>query len=100
MPGFGSYRQNRGSIGIAIGQDGRPAKGIVLTAYPLGVPLRTALPATRTNEAGEYRFENLPWWGRYTFYAESEVRSRPMRSRYLHRTDSRDFRHPFGQHPV
>jgi TonB family protein len=58
--------------GIAIGQDRQPAKGIVLTAYPLGVPLGTALPATRTNEAGEYRFENLPWWGRYTVYAEDE----------------------------
>jgi TonB family protein len=58
--------------GIAIGQDGQPAKGIVLTAYPLGVPLGTALPATRTNETGEYRFENLPWWGRYTVYAEDE----------------------------
>ncbi len=58
--------------GIAIGQDGQPAKGIGLTVCPLGVPLGTALPHTKTNDAGEYRFENLPWWGRYTVYAEDE----------------------------
>jgi hypothetical protein len=58
--------------GIAIGQDGQPAKGIALTACPLGVPLGTALPTTKTNNTGEYRFENLPWWGRYTVYAEDE----------------------------
>lgn len=58
--------------GTAIGQDGQPAKGIVLTAYPLSVPLGTALPSTKTNGTGEYRFENLPWWGKYTVYAEDE----------------------------
>jgi hypothetical protein len=58
--------------GIAIGQDGQPAKGIGLTAYPRGVALGTALPLSKTNDAGEYRFENLPWWGRYTVYAEDE----------------------------
>jgi hypothetical protein len=45
--------------GTAIGQDGQPAKGIVLTAYPLGVPLGTALPSTKTNGTCEYRLENL-----------------------------------------
>jgi hypothetical protein len=30
------------------------------------------LPRTKTNDAGEYRFEKLPWWGRYTVYAEDE----------------------------
>jgi hypothetical protein len=58
--------------GIAIGQDGQPAKRIGLTAEPLGVPLSAALPHTRTNDAGEYRFENVPWWGRYTVYADDE----------------------------
>jgi hypothetical protein len=58
--------------GIAIGQDGQPAKGIGLTASPLGVVLAAVLPHTKTNDAGEYRFENVPWWGRYTVYAEDE----------------------------
>ena len=58
--------------GIAIGQDGQPAKGIELNAQPLGVLVfRTMLAHSRTNDAGEYRFENLDW-GRYTVYAEDE----------------------------
>src|ERR1700724_718813 len=63
----------KGAIyGIAIGQDGQPAKGIGLTASPLGVALAAVLPHTRTNDAGEYRFENVPWWGRYTVYGDDE----------------------------
>ena len=63
----------KGAIyGIAIGQDGLPAKGIGLTAEPLGVGLGAKLPHTRTNDAGEYRFENVPWWGRYTVYGDDE----------------------------
>jgi hypothetical protein len=58
--------------GTAIGQDGQPAKGLGLTADPLGVPLGAILPHIRTNDKGEYRFESLPWWGRYTVYAEDE----------------------------
>jgi len=63
----------RGMIyGIAIGQDGQPAQGIGLTASPLKGALATVLPHAKTNDTGEYRFENLPWWGRYTVYAEDE----------------------------
>jgi hypothetical protein len=58
--------------GIAIAQDGQPAKRTGLTAEPLGVALGAALPHTRTNDAGEYRFEKVPWWGRFTFYADDE----------------------------
>ena len=58
--------------GIAIGQDRQPAKRIGLTAVPLGIALAARLPHTRTNDAGEYRFENVPWWGRYTVYADDE----------------------------
>ena len=57
---------------IAIGQDGLPAKRVGLTAEPLGVGLGAMLPHTRTNNAGEYRFENVPWWGRYTVYGDDE----------------------------
>lgn len=58
--------------GVAIGQDGQPAKRIGLTAMPLGVGLGAVLPHTRTNDAGEYRFENVPWWGKYTVYGDDE----------------------------
>jgi hypothetical protein len=68
----GEPRPNGVIYGVAVGEDGQPAKGIGLTAYPLGVALGAALPHTRTNDAGEYRFVNLPWWGRYTVYAEDE----------------------------
>jgi hypothetical protein len=30
------------------------------------------IPHVRTNNKGEYRFENPPCWGRYTVYAEDE----------------------------
>ena len=62
-----------GSIyGVAITSDGQPAKRLGLTAVPLGVPLSTVLPHTTTDDRGEYRFVDLPWWGRYTVYAEDE----------------------------
>jgi hypothetical protein len=61
---------NRGVIyGTVIAQDGTPAKGLTLNARPLGVALGMALPWTKTNDAGFYRFEQLAW-GRYTVYAE------------------------------
>ena len=60
---------NKGVIyGIAVTRDGIPAKGLTLNASPLGVPLGMALPWTKTNEGGFYRFEHLPL-GRYTVFA-------------------------------
>ena len=58
--------------GSVIGEDGTPAKGITLVAGPLGVGLGARLPSTKSNDAGEYRFSNLPWWGRYSVYAEDD----------------------------
>jgi hypothetical protein len=43
-------------------QDGRRPDGAV----------DVAPPHARTNDSGAYRFEKLPWWGRYTVYAEDE----------------------------
>ena len=65
-------RPNGVIYGTVIGPDGQPAKAIGLTAHPLGVALAAVLPRTGTNEKGEYRFQNVPWWGRYTVYAEDE----------------------------
>lgn len=58
--------------GSVIGQDGKPAKGIGLEALRLGVPLAGRLPFTRTNDVGEYRFEKIPWWGKYSVRAEDD----------------------------
>jgi hypothetical protein len=58
--------------GTVIRQDGMPSIAIRLVAEPLDGALSTVLPHTTTNDTGEYRFENLPWWGRYTVYADDE----------------------------
>ena len=64
--------QAKGTIhGVATDQSRQPAKRIGLTASPLA-GLAALLPHTRTNDAGEYRFENLPWWGKYIVYADDE----------------------------
>ena len=57
--------------GIVSDQDGRPAKSIGLTASPLDAALGTILPRTQTNDAGEFRFENLGY-GRWTVLPEDE----------------------------
>ncbi|HEV2322516.1 MAG TPA: carboxypeptidase-like regulatory domain-containing protein [Terracidiphilus sp.] len=57
--------------GTATAQDGTPAKGLILNAEPLGVILATALPWTKTNGTGAFRFENLPL-GRYTVFAQDK----------------------------
>lgn len=58
--------------GVVVTSVGEPAKGLNLKAMPLGVELDTALPHAQTNDKGEYRFENLPRWGKYTVYADDE----------------------------
>lgn len=58
--------------GTVVGQDGKPAKGVGLDAWPLGVPLAAKLPHTRTNDVGEYRFEQIPWWGKYSVHGEDD----------------------------
>jgi hypothetical protein len=62
-----------GSVqGVVITSKGEPARRLTLTAMPLGVELSTAIPHTKTNDQGEYRFEKLPWWGKYTVFADDE----------------------------
>lgn len=64
----------KGTIyGVVFNQDGSPAKGIGLTADPVGVGLAAALPHTKTNDAGEFRFESVPWWGKYTPSSSSAI---------------------------
>jgi len=64
---------NRVIYGLVVDQEGQPAKAIKLIAFPLGVPLATTLPYTRTDQDGRYRLTDIPWWGRYTVYAEDEA---------------------------
>ena len=58
--------------GVVFTSEGEPAKLLTLKAMPVGVGLGTALPQTKTNDRGEYRFENLPWWGKYNIFADDE----------------------------
>ena len=63
----------KGTIfGTVIDHDDQPAKHLGLVAQPLGVALATMLPHTRTDDEGKYRFENVPWWGSFTVFAEDE----------------------------
>jgi hypothetical protein len=57
---------------MAFDHDGRPAKEIGLTARPLGVGLGAKLPRVTSNDKGEYRFDGLPGWSRYTVFCENE----------------------------
>jgi len=65
-------RPNGSIYGMALDSEGQPADRIGLTAAPLGVAIGAVLPHTTTDERGEYRFANLPWWGRWTVYADDE----------------------------
>ena len=58
--------------GTVFDQDGQPAKELWLTAHPLGVALGVVLPATKTDQGGKFRFTGIPWWGRYTVFADDE----------------------------
>lgn len=63
---------NVGTIyGTVTAQDGLPAKGLILNAWPLGGMLAMALPWTKTNDKGGFRFEHLPL-GKYTVYAQDK----------------------------
>jgi hypothetical protein len=65
-------RPNGTIFGIVVGADGQAAKALRLQAMPLGVALGAVLPSATTNERGEYRFVDLPWWGKYTVCANDE----------------------------
>jgi Carboxypeptidase regulatory-like domain len=69
---IGSAEQKKGTgviYGTVVSQNGQPGKRISLYAEPLDVGGQ--FPNTRSNDRGEYRFENLPW-GRYTVSAEDD----------------------------
>jgi len=57
--------------GTVVAIDGTPAKQLTLNAEPLGTRFVMSLPRTKTNDAGVYRFDQLPF-GRYTVYVEDK----------------------------
>ena len=59
-------------VGVVSTHEGEPAGGLTVAAMPLGVQVDGVLPHAKTNRRGEYRFENLPWLGRYAVYADDE----------------------------
>jgi len=68
----GSAQQKKGTgviHGTVVSQNGQPGKGISLYAEPLDVGGQ--FPSTKSNDHGEYRFENLHW-GRYTVFADDD----------------------------
>lgn len=57
--------------GTVTGPDGVPARNVGLTARTM-TPIGAILPHARADEQGHYRFNNIPWWGRYTVFAEDD----------------------------
>ena len=58
--------------GTAIANDGQPARNVRLLAVQIGMGSGLPIPQTKTNDAGQYRFENLPWWGSYQVVADDQ----------------------------
>jgi hypothetical protein len=63
--GLPKYADPRQKASERIGSDGAPV--VCRTC-------RQGFPTTKTNDAGEYRFENIPWLSRYTIYAEDHTK--------------------------
>lgn len=72
--------------GVAIGQDGQPATGIELVVWPTdGRDFAYIFPTTKTNPAGEYRFDVHLCPGRYAVSPEDDKAGYPIWSIYLYR---------------
>jgi hypothetical protein len=71
LPVFAGLAQSSKGTGVIYGtvvsQSGVPGKRMTLYAELLNVGGQ--FPKSKSNDRGEYRFENLPW-GRYTVFAE------------------------------
>jgi hypothetical protein len=65
QPAFGTI------YGLVVDQAGQPARGVELVASPHAA-LATRLPRTKTDQQGKFQFDKLPWWGRFTVYADDE----------------------------
>lgn len=62
-------------FGVVVKPNGEPARNLRLTARPSFQAGGHSgdFPHARTNNVGEYRFQMLPLWGRYSIYADDEV---------------------------
>ena len=69
--------------GVVLGQDGEPVKGINVVLYPLGVGLGVVLPHAKTDQRGEYRFEQV-CSGRFSVFVKDNEAGYPQSSPYMY----------------
>lgn len=68
--------------GVVLGQDGKPASDLDVTLDPFGIGLSYLLPHMKTNQRGEYRFEQL-CDGRYSVFVSDTDAGYPFSSSYI-----------------
>jgi hypothetical protein len=68
--------------GVVLGQNGEPVSGLDVKLDPLGVGLSYVLPHMKTNQRGEYRFEQL-CDGRYSVFVSDRDAGYPFSSSYI-----------------
>jgi hypothetical protein len=68
--------------GVVLGQDGKPASDLDVTLDPLGIGLSYLLPHMKTNQRGEYRFEQL-CDGRYSVFVSDTDAGYHFSSSYI-----------------
>jgi hypothetical protein len=62
--------------GIVMYEDGRPAKGATVSAFPLGQILAAKIPSADTDEAGHFQINHL-WFGELSVSAKKEDEGYP-----------------------
>jgi hypothetical protein len=87
FPTFGQHEiqgpECKGVVhGVVLGENGEPVNGLNVALDPLGVGLGYVLPHMKTNQRGEYRFEQL-CDGRYSVFVSDRDAGYPYSSSYM-----------------
>jgi hypothetical protein len=69
--------------GVVLGHDRQPVKGINVVLYPLGVGLGFVLPHAKTDQQGEYRFEQV-CSGRFSVFVKDNEAGYSQSSPYMY----------------